>query len=856
MRFMVTGTMNSGHDQVDYLISISRLSGLGLRYRVVSVAMKAGFRFHPKAVLLSGPTAATLLVGSGNLTFGGWRENGEVWFRNDTDADGTGVFAGFHDYVREIVGLCSEPREAVAAEVEEAFDPNTRTWAVGMAPPELLLGRAGHGRSMLEMMKSVVGAGGAEHLYVCAPYFDESADAVQALAQELGAASTTILVQSKRTNLLAAAAARLGTQFNLKAARFEHKEKVTSDGEERAREALLHAKFYAVQRGGEVTVFAGSANCSRAALTIPGLAGNAELMTHATIPWTQFEREFLHELVGEDAPPELVGEPTEEPSTDPAKGFIHIRAARLEFGHIRVGYLADTATDITSSLVDGIPLELVDRGDEWVTVQASQASRRIVLVGSSGGAEVRSLAHWIDNESALRASARGRSFAESIHSRVRYGSWGIGAWTDVMSELYKHLQYMPKVWSHGRANDRGDDDESKGPVEFEWGDVFAEDYGLNIGFGPTASFPIGLEERIGSLRSMILRWYGIGQPETDEDGAPDDDDINAVEGTGLAGDDGDSADRVIDLPNPILRPPLALASEKDRKRGLKIIKQVADRLAEAEYLSERRPELLAADLKVAAVLFRAGLAEAWISEREFFDATLAIWVPLFFSATGKENTGWLEQRYLTAPKQQEFAEAVRSAELAAALGCWALSTPAKASSPEHARFELASALGVARLPWLWQTGGNEHVAKEIAEVFAHTSRGDDLDWRVIEGRWLTLVRRGRALGLMEKAVAGTDLVTLRGRIRQTKIAAGELLWQGTAGFCVTTSDCATDSGPTDTVEVLALQQGKAKRFRVSFLLPVAGLLEDGVIGDHMMPAGARGELAAMVRELRFGPAKW
>lgn len=65
-------------------------------------------------------------------------------------------------------------------------------------------------------------------------------------------------------------------------------------------------------------------------------------------------------------------------------------------------------------------------------------------------------------------------------------------------------------------------------------------------------------------------------------------------------------------------------------------------------------------------------------------------------------------------------------ELAAALGCWALSTPAKGDSPEHARFDLASALGVARLPWLWQTGGNERVAKEIAEVFALTSRGDDI----------------------------------------------------------------------------------------------------------------------------------
>jgi hypothetical protein len=831
------------------------LSGLGLRYRVVPVAMKTGFHFHPKAVLLSGPKAATLLVGSGNLTFGGWRENGEVWFRRDTDTDGTSSFAEFHSYMREIVKLCVQPREAVATEVEEAFDPNTRTWAADMDPAGLLLGRAGHGGSMLEQMKGVFGAGGAEHLYVCAPYFDEDAEAVQALAQDFGAASTTILVQSKRTNLPAAAAASLGSQFSVKAARFERKEQLGSDGDERTREALLHAKFYAVQRGTAVTVFAGSANCSRAALTIAGSAGNAELMTHATIPWAEFERAFLDELVVENVQPELAAELIEEPLTDTGKGFIHIRAARMEAGHVRIAYQADTGTDVTNGLVDDHPLEPLDCGDGWVTFQTSQQPRIVELVGSNGGAEVRSLRHWIDDEYALRASARGRSLAESIHGRVRDGTWAIGAWTDVLSELYKHLQYMPKVGSRRRASDHGDDDKSEGPIAFEWDDVFADGYGLTIDSGFIASFPTGLEGRIGSLRSMILRWFGIGQPEADEDGSPEDEDVSDVGGTGSADDDGDSADRVTALSKIIPRSTLPPASERDRKRGLKIVKQVAKRLSEAEFLKERPPELLAADLKVTAVLFRVGLADAWISEQEFFDATLAIWLPLFFNVEGTESTGWLEQRYLTAPKQREFVEAIRSVELAAALGCWALSTPVKASSPEHARFNLASALGVARLPWLWQTGGNEHIAKEIAEVFVHTAPGDDLDWQVIERRWLTLIRRGYALGQMEQAAAGVDLHELRRRIAQKNVAAGELLWQGTAGFCVTTSDCARDSGETDTVEVLVLQQGKAKRFRVSFLVPVAGLLENGVLGDDVIPARAQRELAAMVSELRVGLAK-
>ena len=673
------------------------LSGLGLRYRVVPVTMKTGFRFHPKAVLLSGPKEATLLVGSGNLTFGGWRENGEVWCRYDTGVDGTRPFAGFRSYMREIIELCVQPREAVATEVEEAFDPKTRTWAVDTAAPGFLLGRAGRGGSMLEQMQGVLGAGAADHLYVCAPYFDESAEALQALTQALNTPFSTILVQSKRTNLLSAAAASLGSQVTLKAATFEHKEKVGSDADERTHEALLHAKFYAVQRGGEVTIFAGSANCSRAALTIPGSAGNAELMTHATISWAQFERAFLDELIVENVQPELAAEPIEEPPADTGKRYIDIRAARMEAGHIQVTYQADTSTGIICGLVDDSPLEQIDHGDGWVTFQASHPARIIVLVGSSDGVDFRSLPHWIDDEYALRASARSRSLAESIRGLVRGGSWGIRAWTDVLSELYKHLQYMPEVWSYRQTSDHGEDDKAKGPVAFEWGDVFADGYGLTIGPGFMATVPIGLEGRISSLRSMILRWYGIVQPEPDEDEDSSADGVSDGGSSDSADGDGHSADSVIALPKAIPRPTLPCASKEDQKRGLKIIKQVTKRLAEAEFLSERQPELLAADLKVAAVLFRTGLAEAWISEREFFDATLAIWLPLFFNAERDESTGWLERRYLTAPKPREFAEAIRSVELAAALGCWALSPPEKENSPEHARFYLASALGVARL---------------------------------------------------------------------------------------------------------------------------------------------------------------
>ena len=828
------------------------LSGLGMRYRVVPVAMKTGFRFHPKAVLLSGPKAATLLIGSGNLTFGGWRENGEIWCRFDSETDGTGVFAAFRTYLHQIVELCAPPRATIATEIGEAFDANTRTWASDMAPPERLLSRAGQGGSMLEQMKTVLGGGRAEHLYVCAPYFDEKADVLRAMAQELGAASTTVLVQNRHTNLLASAAAGLGSQFSLKAATFEHKEKIGSGGEECTREALLHAKYYGVLHGDAVTVFAGSANCSRAALTISGSAGNSELMTHATYPRAVFEADFVDELVVDDEEPMLPAEPVEPPPAHDEQGYIRIRAARMELGYIRVAYQADPITKMSAALVDETLIQPAERGDGWATFQSSRQPQTIALVGRRGETELSSLPHWIDNEYALRVSARGRSLAESIYSRVRGDQWCIGAWTDVLSELYKHLQYMPNSNVHRQTGDRGGDDGNKGPVEFEWGDVFSESYGLPVGSRLMASFSSGGEGRIGGLRSMLLRWYGIVQPEREGDAGGEERQTQPGTATDN-GDNGEDIDQLIALPKAIPQPKSSPASDGERRRARRLVAQVASRLAESDFLSERRPELLAGDLKVAVVLLRAGLADEWLTEQEFFDATLTIWLPLFFNAGGEESTGWLEQRYLTAPHSEKFGETIRSVQLASALGCWALSPQAKATSPEHARFDLASALSVARLPWLWQSGGNEQIAKEIAEVFAHTSRGENLDWKSIEHRWLTLIRRGYALNRLQNAIASVDVVELRGRVQQPNVEPGELLWQGRYGFCVAKRGC--DRADGQKVEVLILQQNDVpKLFMGSYLMPVAGLLEEGALDDDAIPAKARKELQNMVEELRVGLA--
>lgn len=825
------------------------LVGLGRRYRVVPVAMRPGWRFHPKALLLAGPESATLLVGSGNLTFGGWRENGEVWFRYDSEEDGTRALAAFRGYLHEVLGMCRDS-ETLVLEVEEAFDPSTRRWADGMEEPGVLLGRVGRGERLVERVVGALGQGDVEELYVCAPYFDEDGEALRSLVQQLESPRTTVLVQSERTSLPAAVAAALDSSVVVRAATYRHSVAGGAEGDERAREVLLHAKFYAVRRGNVVTVVAGSANCSRAALTVAGPRGNAELMTESTMTTAEFERAFLGELVIGETEPVLGAVANDDQDSTLTGGFIRVRAARMERGTLRVAFEADETTRVKCAEVDGRVVHPEGGGDGWATFKASGYGRMLVVVGEIRGTEIRSQLHWIDDEVALRASARGRALAEVIRTRVRVDRWSIGAWTEVLSELFRYLEYTPKSGLQQGALVVSEAGVAKEGVYFEWGDVFADSYGLPTDAGVMRRLRIGSDDRVGGLRSMLIRWFGIVMPDQEDGAAAGEEDRGRSE-VGLGEDGGDGVDKMEPLPNTTVGSLRRSTSSKERKRALRLVRQVAARLGEATFLSERQPEVLAADLRIAAVLLRVGLSEGWLTEDEFVDGTMEIWLPLFFDAVGRDSMGWLEQRYLTAPDREEFARALGSVELAAALGCWALAVPVNAGSAKQALFELASALGMARLPWLWGIGDEERVARKMVEMLSCTSEGDGRDWRMFERRWARLVARGYALTQLEGAVSAVGMGELRRRSKQVAVGTGELLWQIGAGFCVAAEDCERVEGSK--ARVLILQRGGgSKIYSGPFLMPLTGLLEENVLDETVMPAAVRRELRAMIADLGAG----
>ena len=253
------------------------LSNIGRRYRVVPVMMASGYRFHPKIVFLSSPKKAVIFVGSGNLTFGGFRQNDEIWTSFPTGNDGKiGPIAAFKEMVLKCAERSSASRGAYR-EINEAFDKVSREWANKLNEPDTLLWRAGQEASLLNQIASAVNDVPIDRILIGSPYYDENGIALREIMKQWPTASLDLLVQSGQSTLTQKALTGLNIQPKLHTVNSAYPEK---------KHAFIHAKFYALFSGEEVFFFSGSANCSVAALLSEGNKGNVEAVsyTHLTLP--------------------------------------------------------------------------------------------------------------------------------------------------------------------------------------------------------------------------------------------------------------------------------------------------------------------------------------------------------------------------------------------------------------------------------------------------------------------------------------------------------------------------------------------------------------------------------------------
>jgi hypothetical protein len=808
------------------------LTGLGIRYRVVPVAMEYGFRFHPKALLLSSPAKSTLLVGSGNLTFGGWRENAEVWVRFDSDKDSTAPFAAFRAYLFDIlkrVPLTGPIRD----EVEEAFDGRTRSWAREMDPPSGLLGKVGRGSTLLEQMRILLPDNEVKGLVVCSPYFDEDGEALDKLLGKFEPAKTEILVQKKYPGLPKTAMLRLPK--NVKVVPISFTRVAENDLE---RESFVHAKFYAISDLNRTTVFVGSANCSRAALTIAGKNGNAELLAIQELSPDEFRSNYLDEISKLEGALELPDLEKQEDLQDDQES-IRILAAHYDNGLLQIAYECGTKVEITHCLVDGIDVPFSIEEDGLGSAEIYTPPKIFHLEGMKGDDLLLSKPFWVDVESELRSTSRGRTLAGIVRQSVQAGRWGIGAWKEILDVFCKHLQYLPprsSWWGQVRG-----EHQSKKLAEFTAEDVFSTAYGLpSLGSVTRGGM---VDDRVHSLQQMLLRWFGIHSQDEPDPGGDNED------------NGGEDDDDVVDKPEPLpIRKTVPQSpkpmTDSDRKRAKKSMDQMTQAMRNEDFLAHRPPELLTADLKIAAVLLRTGLKEGWIEGSDFFETTRLVWSSLFFSSDGNSAQGWLERRQKESDDPDGFILRMASPELSAAIAAWAMATPSGPIIPEHAAHALAQVLAVARLPWLWRGGKTERIGEELGRILLNTEETlSKTKLKRIETSWLRLIRKGEALRALEEILSDQLPAVIRDQILEDQISCGELLWQGTSGYCVALENC--DRSQRRNVRVLKLQgMKKESAFRSDFLIPLRSIIDNrGLPKTDRLSMEAKQVILEMIEEI-------
>lgn len=234
--------------------------GVGRAYQVEPIGVSGGI-FHPKVMVLAGAGECHLLVGSGNLTFGGWGGNLEV-LEHLHPSFAPEAFADAADWFED---LATSPRfrhgaQGTFTEVADIFRASARlSRATGAF--RLLHGSSG---SISEEIAAIADEiGGARRLVVVSPFFDSGA-AVDDLCSLLGLQEAHLHAHPAGT-VFASHGANwpVASKCAVKA--------ITVDVVDDDRQ--LHGKLLEIScRNGRILV-SGSANATTAAL---GARGNVE----------------------------------------------------------------------------------------------------------------------------------------------------------------------------------------------------------------------------------------------------------------------------------------------------------------------------------------------------------------------------------------------------------------------------------------------------------------------------------------------------------------------------------------------------------------------------------------------------
>ncbi|MBZ9917105.1 hypothetical protein LB517_01395 [Mesorhizobium sp. BR1-1-12] len=242
---------------------------VGQEYRLIPVALPDGV-FHAKCIYLAGDEGDLLLVGSGNLTFGGHGKNAEVF---ETLSPGSAASA-FRDFVDFLEAVGSRPDIRIArTEWVEDFAGRARAAADQGAdhddsPPLRLVHPVNE--PVIDQLPDLLAPYGAcTEAVIMSPYHDHDGLAVRTLAERLKVSRTRVAVTKAGASPFPFA----------QTAAWPHPVSPAKPSLKDKR--FVHAKWYEFQTDSVRLLLTGSINATRKALTT---SDNVELGVLRALP--------------------------------------------------------------------------------------------------------------------------------------------------------------------------------------------------------------------------------------------------------------------------------------------------------------------------------------------------------------------------------------------------------------------------------------------------------------------------------------------------------------------------------------------------------------------------------------------
>ena len=794
------------------------LTNLGKKFRVIPVAMNHGYRFHPKAIFLTSTDTATLYVGSGNLTFGGLKENAEIWSTYSTSDEITGPFSNFRDYLFELTErvLLSD---SVERDLIEIYDEHNNSWATKLDSRSGLIGKLGSSKSLMDQISETMSDNTVNKITVCAPFYDPDGHALKHLSDFYKNLPITVLIQSHRSNLFLQTAKSLPSNIKIQSIAFKHSEKTN-------RERFIHAKFFAFEHENTVSVFAGSGNCSISALLKNGADGNAELMSFQTLSKPDFQEKFLDEFEYIDEPPVLINKDDfDDESITTSK--LWLLGARHDINTLRIGYKANKGAFIDKCFADDISIEFEVEGENELSAKLHDTPKRVKIEALIDDLRVESNVIWVDDESKLQASVHGRTLLEQITSTKKKNYFGAEDWMLFVELFAKDLNYTT-VRELQRKSMHCENEKGGGSTTIlSQNDVFPAGYD---------QIPIIKDDEFSNLSgnkfdiyNLLLSAFG-GHFQ----------DSNQIQEGKLMENEGETEDTV-DMPEKLPTKQDALPTTRhvlnkyQKDRVTKLAEKIATSITASEFLEIRDPYRLGIDLQLAGLLIRKGYSQNWLSAEQFFDITQRIWSVLFYSIKKKEETGWLEKRLSQSDHKDKFIRSMSSPALAAVLFAWAMAAPLKKSDLLTQRFVLSQILGMRKNPWLWSPLAEKESAIHLLKVLQDSPCGNtsDISIKELHGKIhklrLLWTQYATAFASMEAAIEEKGFSNLMCDIKNHPVETGDLLWQGRRGICLAIDSSQNSQGK---IRVVCLQDPDGEtEFKTDRLVPMKYLIKDKLLLD-------------------------